>query len=77
MEETTITIDRDLLAEVEKAGIPLGLTRSQIVRQALENWLTRRSVETFEQEWIAALKKNPDDSQDADNWSQVQDWEDQ
>lgn len=78
VEESMIAIDRELLAEIDKVGIPLGLTRSQVVQQALERWLMlRRSGEAFEKQWIAALQKNPDDPKDADAWTDVQVWEDQ
>jgi len=50
------------------------LKRSAIVRQALRDWLRRRSVERFEEEWIAALDKRADDPKRADDWLASQAW---
>ena len=69
-----ITIDQTTLAAVDRAAAPLGLKRSEIVRQALREWLRRRSVERFEQEWIAALQKDPDNAKRADDWLSSQTW---
>lgn len=67
-------MDEGLLRAIDKAGKPLGLKRSQIVRRALHMWLHQQSVESFENEWIAALKACPDDSGRAERWQSVQDW---
>ena len=74
MKNVQITIDQATLAAVDRVAVPLGLKRSEIVRQALRDWLRRRSVERFEQEWVAALQKNPDDPKRADDWLIAQTW---
>jgi metal-responsive CopG/Arc/MetJ family transcriptional regulator len=74
MKNVQITIDQATLAAVDKAAVPLGLKRSEIVRLALREWLRRRSVEQFEQEWVAALQKHPDDAARADDWLATQAW---
>lgn len=76
MKNVQITIDQATLAAVDKAAVPLGLKRSEIVRQALRAWLRRRSVERFEQNWIAALQKHPDNPTRADDWLSVETWGD-
>ena len=68
MKNVQITIDEDTLTRVDRIGKPLGLKRSEVVRQALRDWLRRHAVETFEQEWIAALQKKPDDAARAEDW---------
>ncbi len=74
MKNVQITIDEETLARVDRAGKPRGFNRSEIVRQALRQWLRRRAVESFEQEWIAALQKRPDETIRADEWLDVQAW---
>jgi metal-responsive CopG/Arc/MetJ family transcriptional regulator len=74
MKNVQITVDEETLARVERVGKPLGLKRSEIIRQALRQWLQRHAVERFEQEWIAALKKQPDNAARADDWVDVQSW---
>lgn len=72
MKNVQVTIDPETLAEVDRAGKPLGLKRSEIVRQALREWLRRRDVQKFEDAWIAALRRNADG--DAEEWLRAQSW---
>jgi metal-responsive CopG/Arc/MetJ family transcriptional regulator len=74
MKNVQITIDDETLASVDRAGKPLGLSRSEIVRQALRQWLRRRAVEQFERQWIEALEKKPDEASRADEWLESQAW---
>ena len=74
MKNVQVTIDRETLAQVDRIGKPLGLKRSEIVRQALRAWLRAHSIKRFEDEWIAALKKRPDKAGDADDWLGIQAW---
>ena len=74
MKNVLISIDPETLAQVDRVGKPLGLKRSEIVRQALREWLRRRSIARFEADWIAALRNRPADADDADDWLGVQTW---
>ena len=74
MKNVQITVDEETLRRVDRAAKPLGLKRSEIVRQALRQWLRRRAVDAFEQEWIAARQKRPDESARADDWLESQTW---
>jgi metal-responsive CopG/Arc/MetJ family transcriptional regulator len=74
MKNVQITIDEETLTRVDRMGKPLGLNRSEIVRQALREWLHRHAVQNFEQEWIAALQKKPDEGVRAEDWMGIQAW---
>ena len=74
MKNVQITIDEETLTRVDQIGKPLGLKRSEIVRRALRDWLRSRVVESFEQDWIAALRKEPDDAGRAEDWLEIQTW---
>ena len=74
MKNVQITIDEDTLTRVDRIGKPLGLKRSEVVRRALRDWLRRHAVENFEQEWIVALQKQPDDAARAEDWRDIQAW---
>ena len=74
MKNVQVTVDEATLAQVDRIGRPLGLKRSEIVRQALRDWLRRHAVERFEQEWIAALRKRPDEASRAEDWKRIQAW---
>ncbi len=76
MKNVQVTIDPETLAAVDRAAEPLGLKRSEVVRQALREWLKRRSVERFEQEWLAAIGRAPDTGKRADDWLAAQTWGD-
>lgn len=71
-----VPLDEQLLAEINKASKPLGLDLAQIIREALLAWLRRREGERFEQEWVAALKRNPDEASRAEDWLEAQTWSD-
>jgi metal-responsive CopG/Arc/MetJ family transcriptional regulator len=74
MKNVQVTIDEDTLVRVDRVGKPLGLNRSEIVRQALRDWLRRHAVDTFEREWIAALEQKPDSASRANDWRDIQSW---
>jgi metal-responsive CopG/Arc/MetJ family transcriptional regulator len=76
MRNVQITIDDETLARVDRVGRPLGLSRSEIVRQALRGWLRQHAVDGFEREWIAALERKPDEASRADVWRDIQAWGD-
>jgi len=77
MKTIQITMDESLLAEVDKVGEPAGLELSRIIEDALKHWLKRYQSKRFGQEWIAALKKNPDDAGRAEAWLETQAWSEQ
>jgi hypothetical protein len=66
-----------MLAEIKKASEPSGWDITQAIRQALQSWLKRREAARFEEEWIAAFKKNPDDTSRAEDWLEAQAWTEQ
>lgn len=74
MKNVQITVDEKTLSQIDRAGERLALKRSEIVRQALRDWLRRRAVERFEQEWLTALGKNPDEASRAEAWLIAQAW---
>jgi metal-responsive CopG/Arc/MetJ family transcriptional regulator len=74
MKNVQITIDEETLTRVDQIGKPLGLKRSEIVRQALREWLHRHAVANFEQEWIGALRKKSDEANRAEDWLGIQAW---
>jgi metal-responsive CopG/Arc/MetJ family transcriptional regulator len=74
MRNVQVTVDDDTLRQVDRAAKPLGLKRSEIVRQALRMWLRSQAVDRFEQQWIAALEARPDEAVRADEWLHAQGW---
>jgi len=74
MKNIQVTVDERTLRQVDRVSKPLGLKRSEIVRQALREWLDRRAIESFEDTWIAALKRRPEAPGRADDWLATQAW---
>ncbi|HEY0876610.1 MAG TPA: ribbon-helix-helix protein, CopG family [Vicinamibacterales bacterium] len=68
MKIVRISIDEETLQHVDRAASPLDLSRSEVVRQALRWWLRHQTVRNFEEEWISALRRRPDDPTGADDW---------
>ena len=69
-----IMLEEELLAEIADASKPQPPDLTAIVREALQAWLKRREGSRFEQEWIAALQKRPDEAQRAEDWLEAQAW---
>jgi hypothetical protein len=69
-----VSLEEQLLAEIVRAGKPRGLELTQIIREALLAWLKRHGGQQFEQEWITALKQNPDEASRAEDWFEAQAW---
>jgi hypothetical protein len=69
-----ISLDEQLWAAMVRVGKPLGLEPTQVIRQALLGWLGQHDGQRFEQEWIAALKQNPDEASRAEDWLEAQAW---
>ena len=79
MTNIQIAVKENLLAEIDDISRTQNLDLIQIVNEALQIWLNRRhrlhqEGMRFEQEWIASLKKNPDDAQRAEDWLEAQAW---
>jgi metal-responsive CopG/Arc/MetJ family transcriptional regulator len=74
MKNVQISIDEETLQHVDRAAGPLGLSRSEVIRQALRQWLRRRTVQAFEDEWVSALRMAPDDPERADDWLLSDSW---
>lgn len=68
MKNVQISIDEETLQHVDRAAAPLGLSRSEVVRQALRQWLRHQTVRKFEEDWVSALRRQPDDPGRADDW---------
>jgi Arc/MetJ-type ribon-helix-helix transcriptional regulator len=51
-------------------------SRSEVVREALRNWLKEKEIREFEGRWIRSLKQNPDDAVAAEAWIKAQSWSD-
>jgi metal-responsive CopG/Arc/MetJ family transcriptional regulator len=74
MKSIQVRLDEETLCELDRVSGLLGLKRSEVVREALGQWLQRRATERFEEEWISALRTVPDDQKRADDWLGVQSW---
>jgi len=76
MKNVQISFDENLLNAVDRLAASAKLSRSAIIREALKRWIQKKEIKEFEDQWIQSIKKNPDDSKDADAWIQAQQWSD-
>lgn len=74
MKSIKITLNEQLIVEIDKLSAPRGIDFSQIVEEALRAWLRQYQSKRFGEEWIASLKKFPDDASRAEVWLESQYW---
>lgn len=76
MKNVQISFDETLLEEVDRFATSSRISRSEVVREALRNWLKKKTIKEFEEQWIQGLKRNPDNAAAAEAWIKVQSWGD-
>ena len=74
MKNIQISFDEDILAEIDQVVSTTDLSIPDIVRDAVRQWLKKREIRKFEEEWIEKLRKNPDSPEDAEKWLPIQHW---
>ena len=77
MKNVQISFDENLLKTIDRITASDKLTRSAVVREALESWIRQREIQEFEEAWIRKLKEIPDDITDSETWLQAEQWGDQ
>ncbi len=77
MKNVQISLDENLLKTIDRITASDKLSRSAVVREALENWIRQREIREFEEAWIQKLKEIPDDITDSETWLQAEQWGDQ
>ena len=76
MKTIQITIDEQLLENVDQVVHELGETRSAFVRQALERALRRWEIQKLEAQHAAGYALHPVAPGEFDDWESEQDWGD-
>jgi len=74
MKNIQICFDEKILQKLDHAASVSRLSYADIITEALTQWLKQREIQSFENDWIEKLKKNPDNSEDAEKWIQSQTW---
>lgn len=49
-------------------------SRSEFVRQAIEEKIRRETDRRIEEKWIETLKKRPEDLREAEDWLKAESW---
>lgn len=50
-------------------------SKSEFVRQAIEEKIRRETFRRLEEQWIEAVKKNPENRKEAKAWLKAESWE--
>lgn len=74
MKNVQISFDENLLNTIDNIAASSQLSRSAVVREALQTWIRQREIQAFENDWIRKLKESPDDTSDADAWMDAEHW---
>lgn len=69
-----MTIDEDLLTQVDTLVKELETNRSAFMREALENALKQRRVRLLEQQHRAGYERHPQTPDEFDIWQEEQVW---
>ncbi len=75
MKNVQISFDEKLLRTIDSIATSLHLSRSAVVREALEKWIQERKIRQFEKEWIQKLKEHSEDLEDSEEWLELEQWE--
>jgi metal-responsive CopG/Arc/MetJ family transcriptional regulator len=74
MKTVQMTIDEDLLAEVDKATEALKSTRSAFIREALQLALRQYKIHQLEEQHAKGYEKHPVQPGEFDVWESEQSW---
>ena len=75
MKTIQITIDEQLLNEVDTVVRKLGTNRSAFIRDALQLALKRKQIAALERQHIAGYKRFPTEPDEFNVWQTDQVWE--
>ena len=75
MKNVQVSFDETLLNKIDRIAASSQLSRSAIVREALQDWLRKKKIAAFEREWITKLKEKPEDTKQLEPWESVEHWE--
>lgn len=77
MKTVQMTLDEDLVKEVDQAVRRLGITRSAFTRKALREALRRLSVRELEQQHRRGYEARPVKRSEFSAWEREQQWGDE
>lgn len=66
-----VRVPENLMAEMSKIA---GKSKSAFVREAILEKIHAETYRQLEQNWIQALKKRSEDSQEAEDWLKAESW---
>jgi metal-responsive CopG/Arc/MetJ family transcriptional regulator len=74
MKTIQMTIEEDLLEEVDLLVNQLDITRSAFIRQALHESRQRQKIAEMERKHIEGYLRHPQQSEEFDLWDEVCEW---
>lgn len=74
MKTIQMTIDEDLLEEVDLLVNQMDITRSAFIRQALRESLQRQKIAEMERKQIEGYLRYPQQPEEFDLWEEVREW---
>ena len=77
MKNVQISFDEQLLRTIDRFATSSKLTRSAVVREAVENWIRQKEIKEFEDDWIKKLKENSVDLDNSEVWLKAEKWSDE
>jgi metal-responsive CopG/Arc/MetJ family transcriptional regulator len=75
MKNTQISFDEQFLKLIDRVAAETNKTRSAIVREAVRFWLKQKEIDDFEGMWIQKLKEHGESPDAADDWAEIEQWD--
>jgi metal-responsive CopG/Arc/MetJ family transcriptional regulator len=77
MKVIQVRMDERILKELDEAAACDGKARAVLVRQAVARMLRKRRFAEMDRRTIQSLKEHPQDLEEVEEWTEVQDWGDE
>ena len=74
MKTIQMTIEEELLQEVDRTTLALHTTRSAFIRAALQAALHRHAIAALERQHAQGYAAHPGDTQELEEWRDEQEW---
>lgn len=75
MKNLQITLDDKSIRTLDELAHDLQKTRTALVREAIQEWISRQQIRQFEIAWIRAAQQDQPDDGLAQAWIAAESWE--
>ncbi|MEX2443254.1 MAG: ribbon-helix-helix protein, CopG family [Alkalispirochaeta sp.] len=74
MKNIQVSLDETSIAGLDSVAHHQQKTRAAVIREAVDAWLRRQRIASFENAWIAAAQNEDTRADDSDAWFAAETW---